>query len=273
VFVRFSPDNKFLIFSDGIWDIATRAQIMALPTASNSIWGFTSRSDAVFRLERDATPPQNFTHLVMLRPIGNAPQKFDLKTEGSIMSAAFAPEDRWIAVAEFGRGVALYDGNTLKAVRPLAAESPAYSMSFSQDGKWLALADVHAVHVIDTQTFEDRKAFEDPSSKELIATVQWGPNGLLLAQGRIGRPRIFRASDLRVAAVLPEPVYGNLSFSPDGSAVITEATAFNGTPSFHESPIDIDTVLARVRALSNGYTLQADRCEELFGAGGCPPLK
>jgi WD40 repeat protein len=173
-------------------------------------------------------------------PIPNVPGPAPSGPPQGVLSIAFSPDGRTLAVADSGGFVDVYD--TAGAVTPARPSEVAplqgevTSMAFSPDGRTLAVGDGSGdTYLWDTITRRVTATLADDRFTGFhegpgVSSAEFSPDGRTLAVGdSAGQTYVWDIATRAVAARLTDPapggdpgqLYTSAAFSPDGRALAT----------------------------------------------------
>lgn len=238
--VSFSPDGRFIMTSNQIWDFVTgdrvedplldgysiyRRDLLSKITANADIDSAELSSDGKFLLTLSND------HSLQIRNVHTGETVVDLKDDSISRSAAFSPDGRYIVTGSEKGNAQIWDTqNGTRRVKELAGHSaPLITVTYSPDGKFvLGESDDRTVMIWDVRTGERRAKLQghfggfSPDSQLLVITTN-------------GEAQVWEwAAADSVSPVILESAYGdimNATFSPDGMFVVA-STASNVAKTF-----------------------------------------
>ena len=154
------------------------------------------------------------------RDLARIPVEVRFSTGRSVV--AFGPADRWVAVGTEDGRLTLWPGSPRNASVLIPGREAAASLSFSRDGRWLAVASASGVlRVFRTRPWA--QVFRDSSS---ATSARFTPDGrwLLAVGDTVVRP--YRPGDwVRMPDLSHEARLEGVWVSPDGTQLATRAEA------------------------------------------------
>src|SRR5262245_5128398 len=217
--VAFAPDGKRVASASEdrtviVWDAATGRKEMTLAGHNTRVTGvaFAPGGDWLASVDRDRNVI--IWDLAQRRPrLGFNPMR-----GGDTHCLAASPDGLWVALSQGG-----YESSTGRQVVGFDAPSGVYGLTFSVDGRWLALADWYGNLLLwDTATWQVADK-ADIAPAQLIS-VSFSPDGKWLVTGEDqGTVRLWSARPLRQVAELGRhnARVKSVAFSPDGKEVVS----------------------------------------------------
>jgi WD40 repeat protein len=224
--VAFAPDGKRVASASEdrtviVWDAATGRKEMTLAGHDTRVTGvaFAPGGDWLASVDRDRNVI--IWDLAERRPrLG-----FDLAWRGrhETHCLVVSPDGRWVALSQ-----GVYESATGRQVAGFGGVSSinstnTYGLSFSVDGRWLALADSDGILLLwDTGTWQ--VAYQANIAPAQLISVSFSPDGEWLVTGEDqGTVRLWSARPLRQVAELGshKARVKSVAFSPDGKEVVS----------------------------------------------------
>src|SRR5215813_11643720 len=225
--VAFAPDGKRVASASEdrtviVWDAATGRKDLTLAGHDTRVTGvaFAPGGDWLASVDRDSNVI--IWDLAQRRPR----LRFDLTSYGVRIEPhclAVSPNGRWVALP-----LGVYESATGRQVVGFVGVGPIgpasiYGITFSVDGRWLALADANGNLLLwDTATWQ--VAYQTNIAPAQLISVSFSPDGEWLVTGEDqGTVRLWSARPLRKVAELGrhKARVKSVAFSPDGKEVVS----------------------------------------------------
>ncbi len=145
---------------------------------------------------------------------------------GSVNAVAYAPGGGFVAAADQGGNVVLWDTGTLKATAPLRGKGPFYAVAVDPAGKLLAAGQQDGTTILWDVASRERLA-EFKHGPDAIATMAFSPDGNTLATaGYDGTVRLWSVRTKKEAGsfTVGNGTISSVAFSPDGHQLAAACT-------------------------------------------------